>query len=220
MDSIKYISIATAIIVAGIALIVAFKTNILRETNSDTSPYSLSKFQLWLWTFVICPLFAIHWGWHFPLNPTINETSLILLGIAGGVTLTSGLLTQVSETKKKDEVKKNIEKGLLKANEELPKLKIEKDSKGFWVDLISGDSDKMPVERLQNLIFTFVYVIVYVFFFFSYTESQIVPTVIDPLTKLPKVEHTLMNYITFESLAYVLMGISSGSYLIGKGMNR
>jgi hypothetical protein len=216
MNSIHYISIATAIIVVGIALIIVFKTNILRETNSDTSPYSLSKFQLWLWTFVICPLFVIHWGWHFPLNPTLNETSLILLGIAGGVTLTSSLLTQVSVNKKEEIKKKNIEKGLSIANDDLPLLKIEKESKGFWIDLLSGDSDTMPVERLQNLIFTFVYVIIYIAFFFSYTEI----IVIDPLTKKELLKKTLMNYITFTQLAFVLMGISAGSYLIGKSMNR
>ncbi|MCF0075662.1 hypothetical protein LZD49_34640 [Dyadobacter sp. CY261] len=212
MDSITYISIATAIIVAAIALIVVFKTQILRETNSNTSPYSLSKFQLWLWTSVICPLFAIHWGWHFPLDPSINDTSLILLGIAGGVTLTSSILTQVSFANKRDKITKNIEKGLSAANKDLPKLKIEKESKGFWVDLLTGDGETMPVERLQNLIFTFVYVIVYVAFFFSLTKF------IDPRTHEESM--TLMNYINFDKLAFVLMGISSGSYLIGKGMNR
>ncbi len=211
MFQIQNISIVTAIIVAVIALIIVFKTNLLRETNSATSPFSLSKFQMWLWTFVICPLFAIHWGFHFPsYNPSINETSLILLGIAGGVTLTSGLLTQVSVKKKEDETQKSIDKGLI--NVILPPLKIEKDSKGFWIDLLSGDGDTIAVERLQNLIFTFVYVIIYVTFFFSKT------TFVDPITKDKLI--TSMNYIEFDSLAYVLMGISSGSYLIGKGMNR
>lgn len=212
MNLIQIISIVTAILIAFIALIVVFKTNLLRETNSATSPFSLSKFQLWLWTFVICPLFAIHWGFHFPLNPSINETSLILLGIAGGVTLTSGLLTQFSVNKKEELKKKNIEKNLSEANKDLPLLKIEKESKGFWIDLLSGDSDTMPVERLQNLIFTFVYVIVYVTYFFSLTEFIV------PKTQI--VSMTLMNYVEFDKLAFILMGISSGGYLIGKGMNR
>lgn len=121
-----------------------------------------------------------------------------------GVTATSGLLSQISENRKREHALKGLPAITLKS---------EKTSKGFWIDLLTGNDNDMPVERLQNLIFTFIYVVIYVVFFFSYTKSGI-----DLVTK--KNVFTLMNYINFETNAFVLMGISSGSYLIGKGMNR
>lgn len=117
------------------------------------------------------------------------------------------MLTQASVSSKEDKKNKNIQKGLSEANEDLPTLKIEKTSNGFWIDLLTGDDNKMPVERLQNLIFTFVYVVIYVSFFFT-------PSILAPS------KEEGFNYIEFQDLAFVLMGISSGSYLIGKGMNR
>jgi hypothetical protein len=201
MEPLQIITVISAILISLIGIYVAYGTNILRESNGDTSPFSLSKFQLWLWTVVICPIFTLHWGFHFLKDPkpTINDTSLILLGIAGGVTLTSGIITQVNKNKQA----KMKSSGLT-----VPPLKVDKTSQGFWIDLLIGDDQNMPVERLQNLLFTFIYVIIYISFFFSKMET--------PGTEVLE----SMNYINFSQNAYILMGISSGSYLIGKGMNR
>jgi len=223
MNTIQIISITTAVVLAGIILLIGFKTNLLRERNSENSPYSFSKFQFWLWTFIICPLFAIHWGWHFPSNPSINQTSLILLGISGGITLTSGILTQSLVSNKKAEIEKlkNTSTSLVDENQLLSTLKFYKnESKGFWNDILTSNDNNMPVERLHNLVFTFVYIVIYITYFFSYTENEVFPKVIDPLTKLSTTEYSFMNFIDFEPYAFVLMGISSSSYLIGKSINR
>ena len=192
MNPIKIISVGIAIIIAGIALYSVFKTNLLREKDDDKSPYSFSKFQLWLWTVTICPIFAIHWGHHSPAEPTINDLSLTLLGITVGVALTSNIISQTQKAS-------NAKKILKNSNEELPDLKSEsKDSVNFFINILTGDNDELSIQRLQNLVFTFVYVVVYITIFFNTKEYP---------------EFDLNKYL-------ILATISSGAYLIGKGMNK
>jgi len=78
METIKIISIIIAIVILAICAFVAFMATLLRESNSKTSPYSFSRFQLWLWTLIICPAFVLNWGFKNTNLPQINQTSLIL----------------------------------------------------------------------------------------------------------------------------------------------
>ncbi|NHE56423.1 hypothetical protein [Cyclobacterium plantarum] len=71
-------------------------------------------------------------------------------------------------------------------------------TKGFWIDILLDDNGQFSIGRLQNLLFTLIYIIVYISLFFKNS----------------------MEYPIFDSTAYILMGISSGGYLIGKGMNK
>ena len=87
-------SIIAAIVVFAVVLILGFKTQLLREKDLPDSPYSLSKFQLWLWTLILGPAFILHWGYHGDTH--INTTFLILIGISASVTLTSGMMTQAN----------------------------------------------------------------------------------------------------------------------------
>lgn len=193
---VQLISIVAAIVVFAVVLILGFKTSLLREKDLADSPYSLSKFQLWIWTAVLAPAFVLHWGYH---NDThINHTFLILIGISASVALTSGIITQANVAKNNTLIMKGLAASPMKANA---------NSAGFWIDILKGDSDTLSVERLQHLVFTFVYLCIYLTYFFS----------CQPLTGASS---CLMNFVEFDPAAYVLMGISSAGYLVGKSVNR
>ncbi len=137
----QIISIIAAIVVFAAVLILGFKTKLLREKDLPGSPYSLSKFQLWLWTLILGPAFILHWGYHDDTH--INNTFLILIGISASVTLTSGMMTQANIARNNANIVKGLTATPLKANGS---------SAGFWIDLLKGDSDSLSVERLQHLV--------------------------------------------------------------------
>ncbi len=86
----------------------------------------------------------------------------------------------------------------LNANPFDEKLKaLSKDSKNFWSDILKDDNGQISVARLQNLLFTFIYVAVYLTMFFQKKE-----------------------YPDFEANAYLLMGVSTGTYLVGKTLRK
>lgn len=192
MNTIKVISVILAVVIAVIAVALAAKTDILKvgRPGGAGKQYSFSKFQLFLWTLVICPLFVIHWGFHY--TPTgfeyINETSLILLGISVGTTVASGGI-DVSQLSAQLKGVKSLSVTNLKAAGQ--------PSGGFWADILSGNNEEPSVNRLQNLLFTFVYIIIYVTLFID----------------------NGMQYPVFDDRAYYLMGISSGGFLVGKGVS-
>lgn len=162
-----------------IILLVGLLTQILREENRlsiPLAPYSFSRFQLWLWTLIIIPIFSLHWGYVNSSGITINETSLILLSISGALTLTSTVITQVHANAKQ-------------------KVKTDNNSKNFFYDVLVDDKGQFSIGRLQNFVFTFVFAVIYVTIFFKHCR-----------------------YADFEPYVYVLMGISSGTYLFGKAL--
>ena len=166
-----------------IILLVGLLTSLLREENRVSKPYarfSFSRVQLWLWTLVIIPLFALNWGFVNSGKPFINETSLVLLGISGASTLTSAIITAV-----------HLSNGNNKSA-----LKVGKDSKNFFYDILTDDHDQFSIGRLQNFVFTLVFIVIYVTYFFSNGKV----------------------YIDFNPLVYTLMGISAGTYLFAKAL--
>ncbi|WP_316753711.1 hypothetical protein [Pedobacter gandavensis] len=78
--------------------------------------------------------------------------------------------------------------------------KSELDSRGFFIDLLLDDDGNLSIARLQQLVFTLVYSVIYVCTFFG-------------TLKYPE-------YPVFDTTAFVLMGISTGTYLVGKGMRK
>jgi len=161
--------------------LVGLLTAVLREEDRQSQPYapfSFSRFQLWLWTLVITPLFTINWGYVHPDNPEINETSLILLSISGALTLTSAVITQVHVNTKGT-------------------VKLTRDSKNFFYDILTDDKGQFSIGRLQNLVFTFVFVAIYIIYFFGHHNK----------------------YVDFHPYVYTLMGISTSTYLFGKAMH-
>ncbi|MFY7813916.1 MAG: hypothetical protein ACOVRK_01880 [Chryseobacterium taeanense] len=148
----QIISIILSIVIAIIIMLVAFRTNLLRETNVSNSPFSFSRFQVWLWTLIIIPAFVLNWGFVNSDLPRINETAIILLGMSLGVTVTSAIIS-------------NVQKATKDAKAQF--FKSDGESKGFWIDILLDDNGQLSNLRLQNLVFTFVYVVIYVGLFFS-----------------------------------------------------
>lgn len=176
----KIIAISLAIACFLAVLILGLKSYLLRESGEPGKPFSFHKFQLWIWTLVILPAFILHWGYVPGHIPSINQTSLILLGISGATTMTAEMIamTQKAGT--------------------TPSLKaVHLGTTGFWRDLLMDDNNQLSIGRLQQLIFTFVYVVIYVCSFFP-----------------------AMNYPDFDPSTYILMGISTGTFLLGKGLNK
>lgn len=193
LETYKTSSIIMGILTIIIILAVTYMhKDILKEPKKDSNPnppYSFSRFQLWLWTLVICPAFSLYWGFHIPHTPSINETALVLLGIASGATITASIITNVKSDANKNQKDLNL----------IVLLKSDSDSSGFWSDILKDDSGNFSIPRLQNLIFTIIYIFIFIF---SFLDSS------------------LMNYPDFDKYAYALMGISSGTYLMGKGINK
>lgn len=197
MNTIEILSVVLAIAMALLILVTAFipGANLLREQVDPRSKFSFSKFQLWLWTLIISPCVALHWGYHYssPEFDYINATSLILLAISGTTTLTSSIIKQVQFSGQKSD-------GNYLASKGLTTLKSIGDSKGFWEDILSDDNGQISIARLQNLIFTFIFLAVYIAIFFKDKDMQYV------------------DFGPSGSHPYVLMGISSGTYLVARGM--
>lgn len=195
MNAFHFISIGLAILSFGVILAIGLKTNILHSATPSPDgdrPYSFSRFQLWLWTLVICPTFALYWGFTLGNTPYINTTSLILLSIPAGVTVTAAVIANSHETIAK-------QNSLTKSGEKVALLKHQKYTTSFWTDLITDDGGQLSVGRLQQLIFTFIFIVIYLTTFFG---------------------NNMTSYPEFANETFMLMGISSGTYLIGKGLKK
>lgn len=198
MNIYEVTSVILAIGSFGLILFLGLKTDILRETapvgSTETSMFSLGRFQLWIWTLVICPIFALFWGFDHLHAIDLNITGTLLLGIPSGVAITGSIIssTQSGNITTNDHVE------ALAAPDDAV-LKMHQSSKNFFVDLISDDSGNLSLGRLQQLIFTCLFVVIYITTFFSVSMQA-----------LPE----------FQNEVFILMGISSGTYLVAKGLNK
>jgi len=75
-------------------------------------------------------------------------------------------------------------------------LKVNRQSVNFWTDILTDDHGNFSVVRLQQLVFTLVYIGIFITEYFASND-----------------------YPKFDPTAYTLMGISAGSYVVGKGLN-
>ncbi len=186
-------SIALAIGTFLMILFLALKhKNLLKEQKSDNKlspPYSFSRVQLLLWTLIICPAFCLNWGFSEKHTPFINDDALILLGIVSGVTLTSGIISNVKINNNK----------LAKDVINITSLKMNLESSNFFSDILKDDDGNFSIPRLQNLVFTMAFLGIFIVSFLANWK---------------------MEYPDFDSKAYVLMGITSSTYLIGKGLSK
>jgi hypothetical protein len=196
MNVFHIISIALAVISFGTIFYLGIKTDLLHSApavvgDSTHRPYSFSRFQLWAWTLVICPVFALFWGFSAELTPIINTTALILLGIPSATAVASAVVAsaQVSSIK---------QASADPTVTPVAGLKHHRNSTSFWNDLITDDNGQVSIGRLQHLIFTFIFVAIYIATFFDDMEK----------------------YPIFGNEVFVMMGISSGTYLVGKGLNK
>ncbi len=212
------IAIVLAIVTFVIIALVGFMTNILKEPahpdNPNEPPYSFSRLQLFLWTLIIAPIFALHWG--FTGTVTLNDTGLILLGISASVMVTASVIsgaqqssqdaaaaaaatTTATVTPTPDALNSVTVIATPATPAPIGILKSKLPTKRFWVDIIMDDNGQLSLVRLQQLIFTIIYATVYVTTFFG---------------------DAMKTYPEFQANAYILMGISTGSYLLGKSLNK
>jgi hypothetical protein len=75
-------------------------------------------------------------------------------------------------------------------------LKVNRQSVNFWTDILTDDHGNFSVVRLQQLVFTLVFIGIFITEYFA--------------TK---------DYPVFNPTVYTLMGISAGSFVVGKGLN-
>lgn len=185
--TVQTVSVFLAILAAAIILLVGLMTTLLREGNDKATAYSFSRFQLYLWTLTIMPLFGLHWGYKYFPDPDhehmIDRTALILLSISSAVTLTASVINAIHLSNKNSFKSSQV-------------LKLERQSQGFWIDILTDDEGQFSVARLQQLVFTLIYVVIYVTTFFAKDKA------------LP----------VFDDYAFILMGISTGSYVVAKSM--
>ena len=188
------VSTILSIVAEIIILLVVCLSEVLRSgppTSEGPAAFSFSRFQLFLWTFVIAPLFTLHWGWNCIYgcpkpDGMINETALVLLGIASGTAVTAEIVQSAQ-----------------KSSGVAVQLKMDRKSVNFWVDILTDDNGQFSIARLQHLVFTIIYIGIYITIFFNG---------IAPGAKfmLP----------VFDATAYVLMGISGGSFVFGKALHK
>lgn len=114
------------------------------QESGKLNRFSLSRVQVFAWTFVIFGLFAYLWA-VTDFLPTITAAHLVLLGIAAG----QRILAQIIDSQKPPEKITLLATGETKC------------SVSFFTDLISDDTG-LSITRLQYLIITAIFLIVFI----------------------------------------------------------
>lgn len=116
-------------------------------TCSDPAkqPFSLSKVQVFVWTFIIFGLFAYIWA-VVDFLPVLAASHLVLLGIAAGQRIISQMIDAQNPPLKNSRNNLATQDGC---------------SEGFFTDLIS-DKSGLSITRLQYLIVTFIFLVVFI----------------------------------------------------------
>ena len=193
------ISIVLAVISFVVVFVLGIKTNLLKEEKGGEMPYSFRKFQLWLWTLVLIPCFSLYWGFSADHIPAINITALILLGISGAATLMGEAIAATQKANMLSQ-RNNLQAGAQGFS--LKALNVP--STSLWSDILKDDKGQVSIPRLQHLLFTVTFIAMYVSMFFTLLPAR----------------PPYFAYPVFDDNAFVLMGISTGTYLVGKGMNK
>jgi hypothetical protein len=189
-------AIAAIILIAGLFIVLANFSNMLRDEVSNTTeffqnaqlqqqkqkwkqvnkaaPFSLTKVQFGLWTVVISSVYI-----YLSLckgdcaAAPINQTALALMGIFAGTAVASSFMD-------KNEMNDNRPR-----HQNSP-------SQGFFIDILSDDNG-ISLHRFQNLAWTIIAIIVYL-----YKAGEITAG-----CELPELSNTLL----------ALTGLSSATYL-------
>ena len=129
MNTLYYL--VDAMLLVGMAIL-AFKTGILRDANSTATglqrPYSMARVQGAWWFILIFISYLGLWSSSADI-PNVNATVLLLLGIAGGITVTAAGID--SDPKR-----------------------IMPPTQGFWLDILT-DANGLTLARLQMFVWNF-----------------------------------------------------------------
>ncbi len=197
------------------------RTGMLREAGGDPTrapnkrPYSLARTQQAFWFTLAALAYVFVWLMTSELNSLSNST-VVLIGISGATTLGAATIASNGRQQlgpKRAKLEDDLAKAAAPAGatpEEVQaadaKVKMiqwqldkveasirKSDSNGFWHDLVADETGAVSVQRLQIVIWTLI------------LGSIFVRTVYEQLT-MPEFSGTLL----------ALMGISGGTYLVGK----
>jgi len=189
------------IIFAILFIIIAFcdlKFNMLRDISSATSkPYSWSRVQLAWWMLIIMSSFItiiICYTGHE--IPTLDSSTLILLGITTGTTATASMID--TSDKKKATLACTIQ---------------DFEKENFLLDILS-DGNGVTIYRLQTVIFNFVFGVWFI--------TYVLENFCNPCTAL----HPAISACADQPWSYIipvisnnnliLLGMSSGTYAVLK----
>ena len=168
------------------------KQNILGILLDNRGRYSLSQFQIVLWTLVVLSLLSgvffarVFGGVATPLNITIPNELLIVMGISVGSAATASAI----------KASKDLKDARIRTKD-LPKF-----SQLYLAEEGSGP-ETIDVTRFQNFWLTLIVIVAYVATAVAYIAAQGTPA---EITALPPFDPTLLG----------LLGISHAGYLAGK----
>jgi hypothetical protein len=177
----------------GVAVWLARRTALLRSrgeglAEGDLAPYSLSRFQLAYWGFLVISAYIFIWMITGELD-TITGSVLALLGIGSGTALGAAMIDQGKEEKAQTAAARveAVPASDMPAPATRPAQPAK--SQGFLRDILS-DEGGVSIHRLQLFVWTLVLGIIFC-------------TVVYGSLEMPQFSNTLLG----------LMGISSGTYL-------
>jgi hypothetical protein len=163
--------------------------------DGDRAPYSLARFQLAFWGFLVIAAYIFIWMITGELD-TITGSVLALLGIGSGTALGAAMIDQGKDEKEKEETAESAAAAAeaaptaaSPATTPAPKKVRHVTSRGFLKDVLSDESG-VSIHRLQLFVWTLVLGIIFC-------------TVVYGSLEMPQFSSTLLG----------LMGISSGTYL-------
>ena len=190
-----FVALALGVLVA---VWLARRTALLRGrgvglAEGDLAPYSLARFQLAFWGFLVIAAYIFIWMITGELD-TITGSGLALLGIGSGTALGAARIDEGKDEKEKTEEAASAAAAAEAAPAgatpaPAPKPSAPATTRGFLKDILSDESG-VSIHRLQLFVWTLVLGIIFC-------------TVVYGNLEMPQFSSTLLG----------LMGISSGTYL-------
>lgn len=151
-------AIVLVVLLWAAAIYLSLKTDILKDLSTgSTKPYSFSRTQLMWWTLIIASCYILAFA-HYENLPSINSTTLALLGIGLGTTTFARVVdnTQVNQA---------VANGTARHQNET--------SQGFLTDLLS-DETGISIHRFQAFVFNVIFGVTFFIDFFN--MKYILPT--------------------------------------------
>lgn len=191
----------SALVIILFAMLIGRKSasrNVLAIFFDFRGRYSLTRFQISMWTILVFSLFSgvffarLAGGVDFPLSLTIPSELLILMGISVGSTVTSEAIKAEKDKKPNVDI-----------------AKVAKDDKAKFSQVFLAEegeaakNEAIDITKFQNFLLTLIVLIAYVAATIVYINDK---TTISELNALPGLSSTILT----------LIGISHAGYIAGK----
>jgi hypothetical protein len=193
----RLIYVCTLLVFLALAFLLQKKYGFLCDSSKASSrPYSYARTQLAWWSFIIIASFAavvLSTG----QLPVLDESGLLLLGIAAATTTTARVI-DISDEQKAAAV--------APAGGVAPLLSKDYPTQGFLQDILS-DSQQISIHRLQSFLFN----VIFGCWFIYRTYLQIQGA---SAGSSPQAVNAILPVLENNNL--ILLGISSGTYALLK----